>query len=492
MKTRVCLWTMALFLLFGMANGQLVFPSLNEINYNYSGGGARAFSMGDAFIGLSDDISGGSWNPAGIWVLEGPMMSASFNSYRSNGQYQQTLSRPWFWTESPAAVSNNLDASALGHFAFATPMRVKGHPVVFTFNYLRNNDKTRYIEALTNIYSEMDVDTYAENHWSLKSFNFGFGTRVYEQLSFGITANIYWGRHLFDAKQVSVQDVIRYGGPDPITVEVVATGTRLDSTTVNGFNVTAGLKYKFEKVSLGAVIHTPFTMRNSTDQRTDLQIYANGLEVVGESGATFVNDSIAKQEIPWSGTFGIGFSPTENWNLSLDIVAQNYGSVDWFKRDSVLIRIDGTNDEFFSKEAIDWNSTLGFGIGAEYLVNTGIGTFPLRAGFRYDQLPQPSEYEIVTNEYYDGEFELIDTDFDMKAWGRQSSHSFSVGTGIHWSMIRLDFGYRYTTGQQLTVTQIERWWIYAGGWVWSTDNIRTEERMEEKAHEFRFTFSGNF
>lgn len=492
MKTRVCLLMMALFLLFGMANGQLVFPSLTEISYNYSGGGARAFSMGDAFIALSDDITGGSWNPAGIWVLEGPLVSASFNSYRSNGQYKQAITMAGSGSLSPAAVGNNLDVNTLGHFAFATPMRVSGHPVVFTFNYLRNNEKTYYSENLVNISSDLDVDTYVENKWSLKSFNFGFGTRVYEQLSFGVTANIYWGRHLLKDRSIDVRDTILYGGPDPITAEKFAIRTRLDSTSVNGFNVTAGLKYKFERVSLGFVVQTPFTMRNSTDHRLDSTVYSNGLEVVGQSGAIFVNDSIAKQDIPWSGTFGIGFSPSEKWNLSLDIVAQDYGSVKWSKRDSVLIRIDGTSDEFFSQYPINWNSTLGFGVGAEYLINTGIGTFPLRVGFRYDQLPQPSEYELVTNIYHDEEFEETSRVLDMKAWGRQSSHSFSMGTGIHWSMIQLDFGYRYTTGRRLTVTSIDRLWINAGDWNWSTDNIRRDERIEEKTHEFRFTFSGNF
>ena len=63
------------------------YPALSETSYNYFGAGARAFAMGDAYVGLSNDITSGTWNPAGIWVIESPVVSVSYNIYKPKGEF---------------------------------------------------------------------------------------------------------------------------------------------------------------------------------------------------------------------------------------------------------------------------------------------------------------------------------------------------------------------------------------------------------------------
>ena len=65
--------------------------SLNEIirfesfNFGFTGNGARARGMGNAFLAVSDDITGVGWNPAGIFRIESPMLGFSFGSLRPRG-----------------------------------------------------------------------------------------------------------------------------------------------------------------------------------------------------------------------------------------------------------------------------------------------------------------------------------------------------------------------------------------------------------------------
>ncbi|MCK5503985.1 MAG: hypothetical protein KAJ10_02425, partial [Thermodesulfovibrionia bacterium] len=66
--------------------------SLNPV-----GSGARATGMGGAFIGVADDATAASWNPAGLIQLEKPEISAVY-SYFHRRQSYNTESFPEFET----------------------------------------------------------------------------------------------------------------------------------------------------------------------------------------------------------------------------------------------------------------------------------------------------------------------------------------------------------------------------------------------------------
>jgi len=50
-----------------------------NINWNLTGAGARAAGFGGAFIGVADDATAISWNPAGLTQLIDPEASAVMN-----------------------------------------------------------------------------------------------------------------------------------------------------------------------------------------------------------------------------------------------------------------------------------------------------------------------------------------------------------------------------------------------------------------------------
>ncbi len=473
MKRLVGLTALSIIVLTAAVMGQTGYPALDEMSYVFQGAGARAFAMGDAFIGLSNDVSSGTWNPAGIWVIESPMVSASYLLFKPAGTYTQNLT--------PVTTKNNLDINAIGSFSFATPVRIKGHPWVFNFNYLRNNEnitQAAFYEVLDrSITNQLNPNASLEDVGYLRTYLLGMSTRIYKQLSFGVMANIY------DGRRVKTQ-IAREAYADTISViqglvnDEYREYTSIDSAASNGFNLVFGLMYKLEKVNVGAVVRSPFEMSNNTDYSQFTVARTNGLPNVTLSDSTYVNDSVAKQKIPLSLGFGVAVFPRPNITTTLDIVYQRYGSAKWLYRDSTYFSASGVRTDYFTENPIDWNNTIGIGAGVEYLLDTKYGQVPLRAGLRYDQLPQPKTFESHNDPMVVGEDTVIVT--TRVAKDRQKAMSLSLGAGIRWSQIELGVGYRYTTGAGFTLSD------YSG------DVLEVKHEIDRKMHEVRFTFTGFF
>ncbi|MBT3755164.1 MAG: hypothetical protein HOB92_00055 [Candidatus Cloacimonetes bacterium] len=64
--------------------------SLNAIDWNISGAGARAAGMGGAFIGVADDATAITWNPGGLTQLYRPEVSVVGRFIAENYKYEST------------------------------------------------------------------------------------------------------------------------------------------------------------------------------------------------------------------------------------------------------------------------------------------------------------------------------------------------------------------------------------------------------------------
>lgn len=475
MKRLVGLTALSMILMAGAVMGQVGYPAWNEISYIYQGGGARAFGMGDAYLGLSNDVTGGTWNPAGIWIIESPTVSASYKFFRPAGQFTQNLT--------PVVTKNSLDINAIAHFSFASPIRIKGHPYVLNFNFNHNNEsiieEQKYVGFMADsVTNQFNPDFSNTDESFLKTYNFGFSTRVYRQLSFGVTANIYDGRRaqnaVYQASWSDTIDVI-----NGIINDQYRRVTTIDSTTSNGFNMILGLMYKMEKVNVGAVVRTPFQMKNNTDYSLFLHSTTRGLTDIIQSDTTYVQDSVAKQQVPLSVGVGVGLFPIPNLTAAFDVTYYRYGSTNWFYRDSTFFSASGKRTDYYTEIPIDWNNTIGVGAGIEYLLSTPYGQVPLRAGVRFDQLPQPKTFEDRITADQISEDTLLVT-WKKVADGRQNLMSFSLGTGIRWSQINLDVAYRYSSGAERDYSET------INGQVFLSD------KLERKSHEMRVTFTGFF
>lgn len=489
MKALVGIVTLSLLVCSSMALGQVGFfdPSLSASSYSYHGGSARAMAMGYAFVGLANDVSSGLWNPAGLWILEKPMISGSYNLYSPAGEFSYNFGT--------GPVQNDLNINAIGHFSFVAPVRIKSHPFTFNFNYVRTNEFTEKSAFLSDLGGRLNPDTFFEQTNFLRSFGIGAGTRIYKQLSFGFTLNIYDGYQIETSVVNSVRDSVInevYG----IVVEKFTSDELIDSTVSNGFNFTLGLMMKDEKYSVGAVARTPFTIQHTSDLSEFVVTTENGLPSVAGSDTIYVMDNKSKQDIPLSIDVGVGFFPTENLTLTLDANFQNYGSTSWFEGTEWSISVSGERNDVYEEIPLDWNNTLGAGLGAEYLVDAGFikGLIPLRAGVRFDQLPKPKTFTIVrSNVGYDSNqqpYEMPVVGITRRAEDRQNLTSFSLGTGAHWSLINLDFAYRFSTGAELVVNQTLITYDENDPATPFTDEV--DRKWKQTTHEFRFTFTGYF
>jgi hypothetical protein len=466
-------------------------PALGEVSYLYtSGGSARATAMGNAFVGLANDVSGGLYNPAGLWILEGPQMAVSFGHYAPKGEYNHSLT--------PASTINDATVNTVSHFSFTAPARIKGHPWVFNFNYNRNNnfyDKTSRIRDVNSgLYPE--PDTYVLDYGYMRYFNFGASTRLYKQLSMGFTVNISDARRFYESTEYTRRIIVInpvYG----ITAEQFTTDELLDSTSSSGFNFTIGTMWKGDKYSVGGVVHTPYKMNNSSDRSRHITTTENGLVSLDYTQTVFVVDSLAQQDIPLTFALGGGFFPSDKLTLTLDMIYHNYGSTSWYYRTNMFFEANGERTDFYDEYPIQWNNTMGVGAGAEYVLQSKYGRIPLRAGFRFDQLPQSEEFtnsfDFVVYEYPGGppignsEIAIV----TRKATGRQTSTGFSLGTGIGWSQVTLDIAYKYTGGTQMTITNEVIYYDSSD----DVDPVKSDQEthnFDRKSHDFIFTFTGYF
>ena len=60
---------------------------------NPVGSGARAVGMGGAFIGIADDATAASWNPAGLIQMETPEMSVVGGYYSRAEDFSSSTNR---------------------------------------------------------------------------------------------------------------------------------------------------------------------------------------------------------------------------------------------------------------------------------------------------------------------------------------------------------------------------------------------------------------
>ncbi len=513
MKTLAGLMLLALFLIPSGIFGQEAAddttivdrnPTLYAASFTYRGAGARAFAMGDAFVGLSNDINAGTWNPAGLWQIEEPQVSMSYHRYDPNATYTNN--------QTPVATESNLNISSLGHFAFVAPVRLSGQPWTFTFNYLRGDQFTSESRSVSDVDSEINPNVFMEDQGNLLTYNLGLSTRVWRQLSLGFTLNIYDGNRQTDRAIQSVYDSLQYEIP-PIPIRVFEIRRQLDSTTSSGVNFTLSAMYKFSKLSVGGVVYTPYKLTHETDRLNERLTTANGLPSEQDSDTTYVDNIRAKQEIPLSAIFGLGWTPTDRMTLTTDFIYQAYGSVGYETLDSFLIEPNGDREDFFTEVPINWNNTIGIGAGIEYMLETSLGTIPLRGGLRYDQLPRPKNFTISSEELIEvnpaaepeSRWEITDQKRVIQvASDRTNAIGFSIGTGIHWGRIHFDIGYRFTSGAETNISETIVEYVDSDNDGFAdftgpedqevpvTETVVRKQAFEDKSHEFRLTFTGFF
>ncbi len=403
----------------------------NIYDFNFVGGGTRAKGMGNAFIGVSNDVTGGSWNPAGLYELDQTTIGISWFNLSPNGSTaSQSISD---YTLLKHSGSFN-DLSSLN---FISPIRIKGHPFVFSLNLTRNFNNFKqyaiyasfpkeFITTISNLtYTDtsiVDVNQSFREEGGVSSLNFAFGTRFRNNVSMGVSVNIYTGKSVFNVQTNTRIEDYHERFTDQIS-QIDEYVTVEDTNKFSGANFTVGFMYNGDNLDAGLTIRTPFDLKENREQGIYTINKRNSIPILTDT--VFNSDILYKYEMPLMIGAGVGYQVNDDWLLAGDIEYRGFSGKKINFRVSQTINPGGSNIDSFIVIDPSWNNSFSVRLGSEYIKSFDFGDVPLRAGFGYVPIPGPS----------------------LDAFGNSSTvvnYNFTAGTGIHWNQIHFDVAYTYT------------------------------------------------
>ena len=380
----VCILSLA-----GAASAQISIPwsRYTPPKIDLTGQGARALGMGGAFIGLADDATAISWNPAGLAQLDRPEISFVGRFDRASSGFEE---------KSTSIGTLDPDKSRT-HFAFnfasvVFPLKVKERNLAIALAAKQELDMFRVNEV-----HEPDYYDYTES-WSgdVYTASLGLAYQVTPQMALGGAFHYWTGS---PGAAVSLYDY------NTQTTEAGAI-----SEPYSGYNASLGGWGQFKPFKFGAVLHTPLALKYHNEY----------------SGAFFANANVPPR-IPGSGDwnfkwpflFGLGAAvePTRNLTFAADLDVRPFSSA--------TLDSGGVKDT----SAVYENLTQ-FRLGAEYLLMFGTAIIPIRAGYRTD----PRLYTGT----------VVDSSFNLGSDGKQvKGNVFTFGTGYVSKRFQLDGALEY-------------------------------------------------
>ncbi|MFZ0242721.1 MAG: outer membrane protein transport protein, partial [Desulfobacterales bacterium] len=382
---------------------------------NPVGSGARALGMGGAFIGVADDATAASWNPAGLIQLEKPEITI-VGEYTSRSEDFSSDLRP------EIANSGDIDTTSLNYFAATLPFHFYRN-MVASVNYQRLYDFTREFNHRLD-FTQAGLDLLQNKHFrqdgSVGALGLAGAVEITPTLSLGATVNIWTDQLLWDNGWDETFTEIGAGtiGGVPATTK---TFIRDEYSRFRGLNANIGLLWNvIPALTIGAVLKTPFKASvKHTFEFRQTQTLAPPVDTVTTTSQALTED--VELEMPLS--YGIGLA----WRFSdaLTVDVDVYRTL-W----SDYLLEDGRGNKFspitgLPRDRSDVDDTTQVRLGAEYLFifpNRQL-VVPLRAGAFYD--PEPAQGK--TRDFY----------------------GIALGSGLAYKRLIFDVAYNFRWGNDV-------------------------------------------
>jgi len=416
-KCLTILFFVALLLfLYGELQAASIFQQVGIASSpNPVGSGARAVGMGGAFIGVADDATAASWNPAGLIQLEKPELSIVGEYFNRSDQFS---------SDQHPEIDNTgrVDDVNLNYFSATYPFHFYRNMVV-SINYQRLYDFERNFDYRFN-YSDAGLDVMQDKHFDQDGFlgalGFAASIEIIPSLSFGATLNLWTDELLWDNgwnAKFSESAVGTLAGT-PVTIN---TKIKDDYSEFRGINANFGLLWNINKyVTLGGVVKTPFKAslkhKFSFDQ---VQTFGPPVNAVITSRENYSEN--VDLDMPLSYGAGLAVRFSDVFTMDIDVYR-----TDW----SEFFLEDGQGNKFSPidgrpKNESNVKDTTQVRIGGEYLFisQTKNIIVPVRVGAFYD--PEPSEDEVK--------------DF----------YGIAVGSGIAYKQFIFDAAYQFRWGNNV-------------------------------------------
>ena len=341
--------------------GQDLDFSLEIVNPNPVGSGARALGQGNAFIAVADDATAASWNPGGLPQLEKPEFSFALEAAVKNMRLGSNIH----------PESEGKDSVTLGDFNYASivfPFHL-GTNMVVSLNYLKLFRFDKEMDFLVKKTAEDSITTSDYGFDQQGSFSVlapAFGVNLSRHLSLGVTLNIWHhditGSSRFKKKEITLGTLTDADG------EVTDSVLEINRIEVDeGYSLVFGGTYRLNKYwAFGAVVKPSFE-----------------LELGHEISINSSNDHRdAELEMPTILGAGVAWRPRDPLTISTDITW-----TDW--SDYLFIQDGGRENPLTGRPRnVDkLADTVTVRMGCEYLVIRNDYVIPFRCGLGYDPSP---------------------------------------------------------------------------------------------------------
>jgi hypothetical protein len=432
---------------------RLIYPQ--TYLFDFKGDGARAAGMGHAFMAVSDDITAGSWNPAGLYSAELVTFGFSLVNFRPGGSVVGDFDAFTSYNAEPG--SNSISDAFTGDVKLIrvmAPLRIKGHPFVFSFGNNRTFEDYQQFDFKDSLRQEfvlfdgvkfyfdtsrIDLQIRSKTHTKMNSTNIAFGTRLYQNLSGGLALNVFGGNSIRYETQYAFVDSLRISTSQ--FSDYARDVAHYDTTRFSGYNVTVGFKYTQPRWTSALVIKTPFSLSAKLDSLTyaissNVDAYGQKFPVEFGTDTVIIPRSLTKYDIPMSVTLAGSYQVNENTLLSADLEYVKWeGKKITVRVDEQLIPGSDSKETYIEKDP-RWQNVMSIRVGGERTMETGIGKIPIRAGIGLIGIPTPEAQIGIDSVKIDS---VTFSTFPVVSYSSKRMTTLSIGTGIHWSQIHLDF-----------------------------------------------------
>ena len=327
-----------------------------------SGSGSRALSMGNAFIGVSDNFTATLWNPAGLAQISNIEFSGGFNSYNYNNKTE------FFGSADEKAITS----ISFDDFGLVIPVPTMRGSLVFAFGYSNNidyarairfegfNPKSSIVPSLFDADEKYDIafQTYLSNSKGYSSISdsvlqrgeskeeggqgmwtFSGAIDIAKNLSLGVSLNFISGNYKYEREFIETDSQNKYKNfqnnlpNDSLYLRYNRLYIdNLIDTKLEGFNTLFGLMYRYEDIfRLGLTITTPTLIKAS-------ETYSAGSESLFDDGKSFrysyggegapVSNNYSLST-PWILSGGIAIKPIDAILISFDAEKIDYSQISW-------------------------------------------------------------------------------------------------------------------------------------------------------------------
>ena len=375
---------------------------------NPVGSGSRATGMGGAFIGVADDATAASWNPAGLIHLERPEFSLVYSTFRRTQAYDST-SHP------EVDSTHAMDTEGVNFASFAYPFLLCKKNMVVSLNYQRlyelsKRGSIRYTRDIDGMQQEDQIEFQQSGY--LYALSPAMSVRLLPTLALGATLNLwsnYVGTNGWEYTYLSLATSDAGGTPLVMESEIRR------QITFTGTNANVGLLWNVNgPMTVGAVFKTPFTAR-LRDKTVSYE--ASSLPELGIYQAdTNRTNTTLTMSMPYSYGLGLQYRHSDAQTFAIDLYRTAWS------RYSLTERRGATFNPVSGQPLQDGRlqDTTQVRLGAEHLLIRENDVIPLRCGVFYDPEPQTDSHD----DYY----------------------GLSLGTGYTRDRVAFDLSYQYRFG----------------------------------------------